>query len=338
MNHDPYNMEDINDIVLNRNGNDKSASVKKILTALAILIILFLIVLIIMKFINRGNIDTSANLQMPSEAELAKKEQQPKLQPVVIEQKKDEPKAEVKKPEPKPEPKVEPKPQIKIEQEPDNKFEIKREDTQPKEQIIEIKKEEPKVEPKKEQIVINEPKKEQIIINEPKVEPKKAEPKVEPKKAEPKVEPKKEQPKAEQPKKQEPKKAEPKVEPKKVEPKVEPKKVEPKKEQPKVEQPKKVEPKKPEPKAEPKTQKGGSPKDVSSLSSGTYVQVYALSQYSSTSPSVKKIAEKGYTPLAYKSGNITRILVGPFTTNDELNKALSQMRTLSKDAFVHRVK
>ncbi|MBQ7675823.1 MAG: SPOR domain-containing protein, partial [Campylobacter sp.] len=122
---------------------------------------------------------------------------------------------------------------------------------------------------------------------------------------------------------------EPKVEPKKVEPKVEPKKVEPKKEQPKVEQPKKQ---------EPKTQKGGSPKDVSSLSSGTYVQVYALSQYSSTSPSVKKIAEKGYTPLAYKSGNITRILVGPFTTNDELNKALSQMRTLSKDAFVHRVK
>ena len=315
MNHDPYNMEDINDIVLNRNGNDKSASVKKILTALAILIILFLIVLIVMKFINRGNIDTSANLQMPSEAELAKKEQQPKLQPVVIEQKKDEPKAEVKKPEPKPEPKVEPKPQIKIEQEPDNKFEIKREDSQPKEQIIEIKKEEPKVEPKKEQIVINEPKKEQIIINEPKVEPKKVEPK---------VEPKKEQPKVEQPKKQEPKKADPKVEPKK--------------EQPKVEQPKKVEPKKPEPKAEPKTQKGGSPKDVSSLSSGSYVQVYALSQYSPTSPSVKKIAEKGYTPLAYKSGNITRVLVGPFTTNDELNKALSQMRTLSQDAFVHRVK
>ena len=301
MNHDPYNMEDINDIVLNRNGNDKSASVKKILTALAILIILFLIVLIVMKFINRGNIDTSANLQMPSEAELAKKEQQPKLQPVVIEQKKDEPKAEVKKPEPKPEPKVEPKPQIKIEQEPDNKFEIKREDSQPKEQIIEIKKEEPKVEPKKEQIVINEPKKEQIIVNEPKVE----QPKVEPKKVEPKVEPKKEQPKVEQPKKVEPKKPEPK---------------------------------KPEPKVEPKTQKGGSPKDVSSLSSGTYVQVYALSQYSSTSPSVKKIAEKGYTPLAYKSGNITRVLVGPFTTNDELNKALSQMRTLSQDAFVHRVK
>ena len=78
MNHDPYNMEDITDIDLNRNGNDKSASVKKILTAVAILIILFLIVLIVMKFINRGNIDTSANLQMPSEAELAKKEQQPK--------------------------------------------------------------------------------------------------------------------------------------------------------------------------------------------------------------------------------------------------------------------
>ena len=121
MNHNPYSMEDINDIVLNRNGNDKSASVKKILTAIAILIILFLIVLIIMKFINKGNIDTSANLQMPSEAELAKKEQAPKLEPIVItpkpEPKKEEPKVEVKKPE---QPKIEPS-------EPQNaaKFEIK---------------------------------------------------------------------------------------------------------------------------------------------------------------------------------------------------------------------
>ena len=314
MNHDPYNMEDINDIVLNRNGNDKSASVKKILTAVAILIILFLIVLIIMKFINRGNIDTNTNLQMPSEAELAKKEQQPKLQPVVIEQKKDEPKVEIKKPEPKPEP------QIKTEQDSENKFEIKREDSQPKEQIIEIKKEEPKPEPKKEQIVINEPAKEQIVINQPKAE----EPKPEPKKVEPKVEPKKEQPKVEQPKK--------------VEPKPEPKKEQPKVEQPKKVEPKKEEPKKVEPKTEPKPQNGGSPKDVSSLPSGSYIQVHALSQYNPNAASVKKISQKGYTPLAYKSGNLTRLLVGPFKSNDDLNKALQDLRTLNSEAFVYRVK
>ena len=305
MNHNPYSMEDINDIVLNRNGNDKSASVKKILTAIAILIILFLIVLIIMKFINKGNIDTSANLQMPSEAELAKKEQAPKLEPIVItpkpEPKKEEPKVEVKKPE---QPKIEPS-----EPQNDAKFEIKKEEVKVdvKEQIIEIKKEEPQVQiAPTPQTVQPQP---QVVANvEPKPQPKKEEPK----KTEPKVQPK--------------------PEPKKEQPKVETKKPEPKKEEPKKqEQPKNSEPAKTQP-------KGGNIKDVANLASGTYIQVHALSQYNPNAPSIKKISEKGYTPIAYKSGNITRILVGPFTTNDELNKALSQMRTLSKDAFVHRVK
>ena len=170
MNHNPYSMEDINDIVLNRNGNDKSASVKKILTAIAILIILFLIVLIIMKFINKGNIDTSANLQMPSEAELAKKEQAPKLEPIVItpkpEPKKEEPKVEVKKPE---QPKIDPS-----EPQNDAKFEIKKEEVKVdvKEQIIEIKKEEPQVQiAPTPQTVQPQP---QVVANaEPKPQPKK---------------------------------------------------------------------------------------------------------------------------------------------------------------------
>ncbi|MBR7047972.1 MAG: SPOR domain-containing protein [Campylobacter sp.] len=304
MNHNPYSMEDINDIVLNRNGNDKSASVKKILTAIAILIILFLIVLIIMKFINKGNIDTSANLQMPSEAELAKKEQAPKLEPIVItpkpEPKKEEPKVEVKKPE---QPKIEPS-----EPQNDAKFEIKKEEVKVdvKEQIIEIKKEEPQVQiaPTPQTVQPQQ----QVVAN-----------------AEPKPQPKKEEPKKTEPKVQ------PKPEPKKEQPKVETKKPEPKKEEPKKqEQPKNSEPA--------KTQKGGSPKDVANLASGTYIQVHALSQYNPNAPSIKKISEKGYTPIAHKSGNLTRILVGPFKNNDELSKAMSDVKTLNNEAFVYRVK
>ena len=305
MNHNPYSMEDINDIVLNRNGNDKSASVKKILTAIAILIILFLIVLIIMKFINKGNIDTSANLQMPSEAELAKKEQAPKLEPIVItpkpEPKKEEPKVEVKKPE---QPKIEPS-----EPQNDTKFEIKKEEVKVdvKEQIIEIKKEEPQVQiAPTPQTVQPQP---QVVANvEPKPQPKKEEPK----KTEPKVQPK--------------------PEPKKEQPKVETKKPEPKKEEPKKqEQPKNSEPAKTQP-------KGGNIKDVANLASGTYIQVHALSQYNPNAPSIKKISEKGYTPIAHKSGNLTRILVGPFKNNDELSKAMSDVKTLNNEAFVYRVK
>ena len=305
MNHNPYSMEDINDIVLNRNGNDKSASVKKILTAIAILIILFLIVLIIMKFINKGNIDTSANFQMPSEAELAKKEQAPKLEPIVITQKpepkKEEPKVEVKKPE---QPKIEPS-----EPQNDAKFEIKKEEVRVdiKEQIIEIKKEEPQVQiAPTPQTVQQQP---QVVAN-----------------AEPKPQPKKEEPKKTEPKVQ------PKPEPKKEQPKVETKKPEPKKEEPKKqEQPKNNEPTKTQP-------TGGNIKDVANLASGTYIQVHALSQYNPNAPSIKKISEKGYTPIAHKSGNLTRILVGPFKNNDELSKAMSDVKTLNNEAFVYRVK
>ncbi|MBR2156760.1 MAG: SPOR domain-containing protein [Campylobacter sp.] len=305
MNHNPYSMEDINDIVLNRNGNDKSASVKKILTAIAILIILFLIVLIIMKFINKGNIDTSANLQMPSEAELAKKEQAPKLEPIVItpkpEPKKEEPKVEVKKPE---QPKIEPS-----EPQNDAKFEIKKEEVKVdvKEQIIEIKKEEPQVQiaPTPQTVQPQQ----QVVAN-----------------AESKPQPKKEEPKKTEPKVQ------PKPEPKKEQPKVETKKPEPKKEEPKKqEQPKNSEPAKTQP-------KGSNIKDVANLASGTYIQVHALSQYNPNAPSIKKISEKGYTPIAHKSGNLTRILVGPFKNNDELSKAMSDVKTLNNEAFVYRVK
>lgn len=72
---------DMNDIILN-NENPKNTNIKKILTAVAILVVLFLIVLIIMKFINHGNVNTSNDLVMPSEDQVLKpKETQTTAQP-----------------------------------------------------------------------------------------------------------------------------------------------------------------------------------------------------------------------------------------------------------------
>lgn len=59
---DNYN---IKDLLIEDNENPKSAGIKKILMAIAALVVLFLIVLIIMKFINSGDIDTSKPLVMP---------------------------------------------------------------------------------------------------------------------------------------------------------------------------------------------------------------------------------------------------------------------------------
>ena len=71
--------------------------------------------------------------------------------------------------------------------------------------------------------------------------------------------------------------------------------------------------------------------------SGNYIQVFALIQYDPNSKNLKEIANKGYNAIVHKSGNYTKILVGPFN-DDKLQKALSDMRTINKEAFIHRVK
>ena len=60
------------DVLLDKDkaAQEKSVNIKKILMGISVLVIIFLIVLIIMKFINRGNIDTNESITMPNEQEI----------------------------------------------------------------------------------------------------------------------------------------------------------------------------------------------------------------------------------------------------------------------------
>lgn len=60
----------------------KTNNIKKILTGIAILVVLFLIVLIIMKFINSGNIEEPKPLVMPSEETIFKPKAKKPSQPI----------------------------------------------------------------------------------------------------------------------------------------------------------------------------------------------------------------------------------------------------------------
>lgn len=171
----------------------KTNNIKKILTGIAILVVLFLIVLIIMKFINSGNMEEPKPLVMPSEETIfkpkAKKPSQPireideassknvetkKLEPQIVEirpirieeaprkientiETKDEVKQTIAKSSPKQEIKQEPKAEI----------------AKPKQEVVVVtsKKETPKQEPKR---VIKE---EKVKKQAPKQEVKKQAPK-----------------------------------------------------------------------------------------------------------------------------------------------------------------
>ena len=60
----------------------KTNNIKKILTGIAILVVLFLIVLIIMKFINSGNMEEPKPLVMPSEETIFKPKAKKPSQPI----------------------------------------------------------------------------------------------------------------------------------------------------------------------------------------------------------------------------------------------------------------
>ena len=154
----------------------KTNNIKKILTGIAILVVLFLIVLIIMKFINSGNMEEPKPLVMPSEETIFKPKAKKPSQPIReidetsnknVETKKIEPKIVEIRPirieeTPKPEEKIEHtiaaetkyeakqtiekrSPKEEIKQEP------KAETTKSKQEVVVVtsKKETPKQEPKK---------------------------------------------------------------------------------------------------------------------------------------------------------------------------------------------
>lgn len=172
MSDDKFSIDD--NIVLDPK-TAKTNNIKKILTGIAILVVLFLIILIIMKFINSGNIEEPKPLVMPSEEIIfkpkAKKPKEPikeitkpstaqeneNLEPQVVEirpvkiEKTQEAKKEVK-------PSVD---EEKTKQEP-KKAAVKEVDTQPK---------------SKREVVVVTSKKEEVKKEQPKKVEKKAEPK-----------------------------------------------------------------------------------------------------------------------------------------------------------------
>ena len=321
MNDKNFDMSSIDDIVINSGNVDKNANLKKGLTVAAGVVVLFLIILIIMKVINKDDIDTTGGLTMPSEAELAKAEQKQEA-PIQRPEIKPEPAASEPKPievrsEPKPEPFGEPtRVEIKTQEPPKTETQVAI-NTQPTEQKVEIKRSEAKDEPKKSEI---------------KVESKKIEPKEEPKKVE----------------KSDVKKVEAKEEPKKEPIKTEVRKIEKSKQEEqksaKAENKKetaKSEPVKPENK-EASAKAGVAAKSTTtSIANGSYVQVFASNAYDPNGVDTKKITKKGYNPIALQthvgSKSMVKILVGPFE-GEALQKALSDMRSINSGAYIYRVK
>lgn len=172
----------------------KTNNIKKILTGIAILVVLFLIVLIIMKFINSGNMEEPKPLVMPSEETIFKPKAKKPSQPIREIDEASSKNVETKKLEPQV---VEIRP-IKIEEAPkkiENTIETKDE---VKQTIVKSSpKEEVKQEPKAE---IAKPKQEVVVVTSkkeaPKQEPKKAVKEEKVKKEAPKQEVKKQAPKA----------------------------------------------------------------------------------------------------------------------------------------------
>ena len=330
MNDKNFDMSSIDDIVINSGNVDKNANLKKGLTVAAGVVVLFLIILIIMKVINKDDIDTTGGLTMPSEAELAKAEQKQEV-PIQKPEIKPEPAASEPKPievrsEPKPEPFGEPtRVEIKT-QEPSKTDTQVAINTQPTEQKVEIKRPEVKDEPKKSEIKVESKK------IEPKEEPKKVE-KSDVKKVEAKEEPKKEPIKTEVRKIEKSKQEEQKSA--KAESKKEVTKTESKKETAKSE-PAKSENKEASAKA------GVAAKSTTtSIANGSYVQVFASNAYDPNGADTKKITKKGYSPIALQthvgSKSMVKILVGPFE-GEALQKALSDMRSINSGAYIYRVK
>ena len=330
MNDKNFDMSSIDDIVINSGNVDKNANLKKGLTVAAGVVVLFLIILIIMKVINKDDIDTTGGLTMPSEAELVKAEQKQEA-PIQKPEIKPEPAASEPKPievrsEPKPEPFGEPtRVEIKTQETPKTETQVAI-NTQPAEQKVEIKRPEVKDEPKKSEIKVESKK------IEPKEEPKKAE-KGDVKKVEAKEEPKKESIKTEVRKIEKSKQEEQKSA--KAESKKEIAKTESKKETAKSE------PAKPENK-ETSAKAGVAAKSTTtSIANGSYVQVFASNAYDPNGADTKKITKKGYNPIALQthvgSKSMVKILVGPFE-GEALQKALSDMRSINSGAYIYRVK
>ena len=294
--------EELKDILLEKDDEAKGAKLKKLLMFIAALVILFLIIIVAMKLINSGD-STQAQNEADSRLVLPPV---PAEQPVDTQVPAQDTNSDVKKGD------TQLFEQVPIV--PENKQQDDFEDMIKKLKDKEGAKPAPKTE---------EPKEAVKAVEHPAEAPKKAEAKVEApaKKAEAKSEAKTEK-KAEA----KPAKTEAKAE-KKAETKAEKKpetKVEKKAEAPA--------------KAEKVEKKAETPAKAESVAKGSYVQIFATSKFNPNADYMKKIAAKGYSYKTIKTGELTKILVGPFDEKG-LQKAVNDIRKdVNKDAFVFRAK
>lgn len=76
----------------------------------------------------------------------------------------------------------------------------------------------------------------------------------------------------------------------------------------------------------------------SGLQSGSYVQVFSVKNFDTKSRELALVTKNGYKYSTRKKGEVTQILIGPFS-KDELAAELPKIReTISKDAFAVSVK
>lgn len=309
---DPYDMSDI--MLGNDPKTNQATNIKKVLVAISVLVIVFLIVLIVMRLINKGNIDTNPNITMPSETEILKEPQTPKAPEIVAEPVNSTPPSKV---ENKPaESKI-----VEIKSnEPSNveiKEPVKTEPVVIKEEPVEIK-----------SIAVAEPNNE--ILKEPTFEPKQVEKVAETKKTEIQNDIKADNKKT-------------KAETKKIAEKAV-------KKEPSVFDNTSANKAKKETKTEAKkatqtqkiaTQKAEA-KKIATAKSGTYIQVLAFSADKPDAKYIKKLQDSGYSykfrEINVNGKKMTKILVGPYSSND-LNNALSKIRSnINPQAFIYRVK
>ncbi|MCI6989795.1 MAG: SPOR domain-containing protein [Campylobacter sp.] len=299
---DNYN---IKDLLIEDEGAQKSVGIKKILMAIAALVVLFLIVLIIMKFINSGDIDTSKPLVMPKAEDNSSFVVAPVAKPDIPKAPKTEV-VEVKviptEPQKVPSLAIEPKSseselaveqkKVEIEQKPKEikPVEVVSKHEEIKQNLISKAKQEPKI------VKQEQPKTETKVAKSQKVEPQKVTP-IQPKATKPEV----------------------------VKPTSEPK------------HPTKA--KKPSNDSVIASLEKIKPSPVSP-NSNTYIQILSTSNFKDDDPQIKKLKSLGYGYTLHKTTvngrEVTKVLVGPYS-GDTLEKEMKNIReNVSKDAFVFR--
>ncbi len=76
--------------------------------------------------------------------------------------------------------------------------------------------------------------------------------------------------------------------------------------------------------------------DNSGVDNGYYVQMIAFSK-SAPDALISKLESKGFNNYKFQNvGEITRLIVGPYSTRREASKVLKQLKRVKRDAFIYK--